>query len=246
MDVTEKALQLKQDFDDVKAAGYIKGEEIGHSQGYVNGRQDEQDRFWNEFQENGKREYYPYAFSGWTDDIYNPKHPVIVGAIGTNYSTGLFMYSKITKKIGPELVWKSYSAQACFMQSAAEEIEVDFSARNGAPVTMQNTFHTANAHTIKLKNGVFTYCTYTFLSCSNLVNLILENCVFKAQGSANFRCDNAKLTKESLIGLFNSLEDLTAEGASATTQTLNIGATNLAKLTTEEKQIATNKGWTLI
>ena len=50
-----------------------------------------------------------------------------------------------------------------------------------------------------------------------------------------------KITVESMVAMFNSLKDLTGE----TAKTLTLGATNLAKLTDEQKQIATNKNWTL-
>ena len=49
------------------------------------------------------------------------------------------------------------------------------------------------------------------------------------------------LTVESMVAMFNSLKDLTGEIA----KTLTLGATNLAKLTDEQKLIATNKNWTL-
>ena len=39
--------------------------------------------------------------------------------------------------------------------------------------------------------------------------------------------------------VINGLQTVTS------TKTLTLGSTNLAKLTDEEKQIATNKGWTL-
>lgn len=51
-------------------------------------------------------------------------------------------------------------------------------------------------------------------------------------------CPN--LTKESLLNVFNEAADVTASP-----KTLTLGATNLAKLTDDEKVIATNKGWTL-
>lgn len=50
-------------------------------------------------------------------------------------------------------------------------------------------------------------------------------------------CHN--LTHDSLMVIINGLQTVT------TTQKLTLGATNLAKLTDEEKQIATDKGWTL-
>lgn len=48
-----------------------------------------------------------------------------------------------------------------------------------------------------------------------------------------------QLTHESLMNVINSIQTVT------TTQKLTLGATNLAKLTDAEKQIATDKGWTL-
>ena len=47
------------------------------------------------------------------------------------------------------------------------------------------------------------------------------------------------LTREALVEILNNLATVTS------TQTLTMGSTNLAKLTDEEKAIATNKGWTL-
>ena len=49
------------------------------------------------------------------------------------------------------------------------------------------------------------------------------------------------LTIQSMVAMFNSLKDLTGE----TAKTLTLGSTNLAKLTDEQKAIATNKNWTL-
>ena len=67
----------------------------------------------------------------------------------------------------------------------------------------------------------------TFGGLTNLkVNLDLSPC--------------KSLTKESLLNVFNEAADVTASP-----KTLTLGSTNLAKLTAEEKAIATNKGWTL-
>jgi len=48
-----------------------------------------------------------------------------------------------------------------------------------------------------------------------------------------------KLTVDSLLSLLNALAD------GVTDKTCKIGSTNLAKLTEEQKAIATDKGWTL-
>ena len=50
-----------------------------------------------------------------------------------------------------------------------------------------------------------------------------------------------KLSYDSLLNVLNGLADLTG----GTSQKLTLGSTNLAKLTDEEKAIATNKNWTL-
>lgn len=55
---------------------------------------------------------------------------------------------------------------------------------------------------------------------------------FDISSSTNF-------TREALVEILNNLATVTS------TQTLTMGATNLAKLTDQDKAIATNKGWTL-
>jgi surface protein len=74
-----------------------------------------------------------------------------------------------------------------------------------------------------------------FYTCSELTD-------FKApkniSGAFNF-VSCTKLTHDSLMSIINNLTTKTS------TTKLTLGATNLAKLTNEEKAIATNKGWTL-
>lgn len=52
--------------------------------------------------------------------------------------------------------------------------------------------------------------------------------------------NSSKLTHDSLMNVINKAADVTASP-----KTLTLGSTNLAKLSDEEKAIATNKGWTL-
>ena len=52
-----------------------------------------------------------------------------------------------------------------------------------------------------------------------------------------------KLTHESLMNVINGLYDIKTKGCN--TQSLRLGSTNIAKLTSEEIAIATNKGWTV-
>ena len=52
------------------------------------------------------------------------------------------------------------------------------------------------------------------------------------------------LTVQSLMNVINNLYDFRANGET-TTRTLQLGTTNLNKLTDEQKAVATNKGWSL-
>ena len=73
-----------------------------------------------------------------------------------------------------------------------------------------------------------------FEDCTNLTNL--NSCPFYY--SINFYGLD-KLTHDSLMSIINNL------GTVSSSQTLTIGQTNIAKLTSDEIAIATNKGWTV-
>ena len=87
------------------------------------------------------------------------------------------------------------------------------------------------------------------LDASNVTNF--TKLVYKCTNLKNFKAPknisvsvsdfsrSANLTVESMIDIIDNLATV------STTQTLTLGATNLAKLTTEQIQIATNKGWTV-
>lgn len=105
-----------------------------------------------------------------------------------------------------------------------------------------------------------SYCKSMFSNCSSLGQLpcldvsnatnttdMLYNCTsLKYLHNGGFK--NLKvsldlhyctaLEHDSIVNLFNVISTVTG-------QTLTLGSTNLAKLTDEEKAIATNKGWTL-
>lgn len=73
-----------------------------------------------------------------------------------------------------------------------------------------------------------------FASCYNLKSILMTNIGVSLDISASTLFERADL-----VTILNNLKTVT------TTKTLRMGATNLAKLTDEDKLIATNKGWTL-
>ena len=78
---------------------------------------------------------------------------------------------------------------------------------------------------------------------TNMRNFIANTTVLQSFISCaipvSFEANSTSLTHDSLMSIINNLATVT------TTQTLTLGSTNLAKLSSEEKAIAINKGWTL-
>ena len=74
-----------------------------------------------------------------------------------------------------------------------------------------------------------------FKGCINLEELKFYNIV-----SSIYLKDCTKMTREALVEVLNNLATVTE------TRKCTLGETNLAKLTDEDKAIATNKGWTLL
>lgn len=79
-----------------------------------------------------------------------------------------------------------------------------------------------------------TNMQYIFTNCYKLKSILMTNIGTNLDISSSTRFE-----REDLVTILNNLKTVT------TTKTLRMGATNLAKLTDEDKLIATNKGWTL-
>ena len=78
------------------------------------------------------------------------------------------------------------------------------------------------------------YMGSMFSSCSSLAEIHMYGMKVSFDISAS-----TKFTREALVEILNNLATITSS------QTLTMGSTNLAKLTDDDKLIATNKGWTL-
>ena len=104
---------------------------------------------------------------------------------------------------------------------------------------------------VKDMSGMFSYCyeltsipeldasnvtdfNWAFNSCTSLTEFHMKH----IKVSLNIS-DSTLLPREALLEIFGNLSRVNS------TQELRIGSTNLAKLTDEDKAIATNKGWTL-
>ena len=123
-----------------------------------------------------------------------------------------------------------------------------------------DTSNCTNMHQIFYNTGAITsipyincinvdkdsYPVYSYSDNNNLTDLggfYMKNSWVNTYGLV--KCP--KLTVESLVNVLNALYDFTgnSETPNSNQGKLALGATNLAKLTDEQKAIATNKGWTL-
>lgn len=115
------------------------------------------------------------------------------------------------------------------------------------------TFPTLNTHLLENADYMFNTCDRLIsvgkLDFSNVTSALqmfqTDNKLTTLGGFTGlkvyFDLSNCPLlTKESILNVINEAADVTASPKS-----LYLGETNLAKLTDEEKAIATNKGWTL-
>ena len=128
--------------------------------------------------------------------------------------------------------------------------------------TVGNMFFVcSNLTDVNLSSFDFSKVTYTdnlFSNCTNLTNLTFGTNLGKGyiQNTEQYTyyrlvlTSCTKLTHDSLMSVINGLYDLNltydvANGGTLYTQSLVLGATNIAKLTEEEIAIATAKGWTV-
>ena len=97
MDIAEKVLRAKQDYDDV----------------YEAGKKAEYDAFWDVFQYGGKAMRYIWRFSynNFTDKTYNPKYPIVCSD-GANAGQNIFYSSSVTDTKVP--IYANSDLGGCF------------------------------------------------------------------------------------------------------------------------------------
>ena len=127
------------------------------------------------------------------------------------------------------------SLERCVLPNNATTIGINVFYKCTALKTVYLPSSITSATNNSLSHSSSSY--YIFKNCTALEDVQLGqdwNMSLSVNSSEN-------LTVDSMIAMFNSLKDLTGE----TAKTLTLGSTNLAKLTDEQKAIATNKNWTL-
>ena len=149
----------------------------------------------------------------------------------TSISVGVFSYcSKLTSITIPNSI-TTISSNTFYSCSLLNNIVIP----NSVTTISSNAFSNCTGlTTISLPNSVTTIDTSVFSNCSNLEFITLAsgfNCSIRILAST-------KYNRDTIMAMINAY-------ANASGKTLTIGATNLAKLSTEDKAVASNKGLTL-
>jgi hypothetical protein len=188
---------------------------------YDAGKQAEYDAFWDEVQNYGNRRKYQITFNGegliWTDKTYNPKYPIICEKTGYYDAYRTFYQNRDITDIKVPIILNGADFYETFRGASA--------VKRIPSVTLNNV----------------TRILYAFYACSSLEELSIYGLI-EVNGFDVTDC--TKLTRDSLMSIINALADKSTD-TSGTSWVCTLGATNLGKLTNEEKAIATEKGWTL-
>lgn len=133
----------------------------------------------------------------------------------------------------------NYTVDFMFYVSNVTDTKVDIDVTgctNTASVFRKSKIKTIRKYIVK---EATTY-SYAFRECEDLENITFEGVI----GNNIDFSDSPLLTVSSMLNIFEHLNDIRDLG---TTRTCTLGAENLAKLTDEQKAIATDgKGWTLL
>lgn len=223
--------------------GYEKGHTAGVADGIEQGKQEEYDRFWDAYQENGNRTDYSYAFSyeGWNDTTFNPKYNIVPNKANVGY---MFSYSKMsniaeTLKNRNIVIDFSQCTTAADILNNAETVEFpDIDCGNFTAMT--NTFRFAKKlQKASLSNVKATYTwSNSFASCGELTDITFSGTI----GRDIFLGHSSKLSTASIQSIIDALADLTGQTAQKVTFHKDVGG----RLTQAQKDAISAKNWTLV
>lgn len=200
------------------------------------------DTFWDDYQQNGVRTDYNYAFAGygWTDITFKPKYDVV-----PELANCMFGYTTITDLTNLDVnvdFSKCTDMRNCFISSSLTHIGIVNLIKLQRSNWAQNIFSNATKlHTIdklilpvaEVQNHFDGY----FLNCWALENITIEGEFWRSVSFPH----SSKLTTESVDSIINALADLTG----ADSQTLTVHKDVFGRMSDEQKAFVTSKNWTL-
>ena len=229
--------------------GYNEGKIEGYNEGKADGIRSEYDRFWDNYQNYGKRQSYMYAFcqNNWTLETFKPKYDLKVNGS----AAGMFYQCKLNIDLADYL-------EQIGIQLNTEMVTVYNSTFNGTEFTRLEVINTTKSSYLSqlfyssrklvtidkliLKDdGSQTQASLMLGLCNELQNLVIEGVL----GDTASIKDSTKLTKASITSVINALS------SSKTNKTLTLSeiavTTAFGSTTSDEwlNLIATKSNWTI-
>lgn len=193
MDIAEKTLQLKQDFDDVYEAGQSNGEKS----------------FMTKYQQEVSVNYVNYMFAGqhWTEKTFKPTLDICP----TVEAIGLFMHNYVQdldtaiKNAGIKFDLSKCKNLGYLAQNYKGKIlpEIDTTSCNTWDSLLfgYSTTLTTIKKLVLKENGTQSF-TEWFTNCTGLKNLTIEGVIGR-----NINFSSCPLTKESILSVVEHLSD---------------------------------------
>lgn len=170
---------------------------------YIAGKKAEYDKFWDSYQENGKRGNYSYSFFGlgWNDELFMPKYPIDCRYV----CTGIFSSTRITDtKVNMTFAPVNEDNNSASVFSNASKLK-----------TIRKLIIDNTAANVKFLNW-FTQC------------IALESITIEGEIKNSFNIQYSPLNRESITSIVKALSDTVSA-----TLTLNLAAVNKAFETAE-------------
>lgn len=214
---------------------------------YEAGQKNQNLNFWYGYLDNyGISNYSPYRFAGqgWNNETFYPPINITIKGV----ATGLFRECSITN-----LKQRLIDCGVTLDTSQATNLQYAFAYARFthlpkisliSATNTTNCFSTTSSsqRLVWIEEIEFTESTVfanSFYYCGKLEHVIFNGTL--ATNGLNLQW-SPQLDHESLLSILNCLKDYSTD-TSGTDWFITIGADNIAKLSEEEKLIATNKGW---
>lgn len=214
---------------------------------YEAGKEQGTDEFWDSVQSFGERTSYAKAFCYWGAEYIRPKYKVVPtdtndtmqnAFVGCKQLKTLeskyFNFSKLRTYPTNQYSGNYYTFSGCKQLERLEDIGLLPSYYTG---TFQNCTVLKTIDILRVQED--TMFTNTFNWASSIENITIDGVI----GQNGFNISyTQKLTHDSLMSIINALKDY-SEDTSGKTWMVTLGSANVAKLTADELQIITDKGW---
>ena len=214
---------------------------------YEKGKKDECDKFWDVYQENGKRTNYMYAFYGWKDEVFYPKYDIKpTGNLASSFFLSTINNLKTRlEECGVVLDTANVSGlsstfQGCYNLTVVPPLDVI----NCTSLTnvFYNDIKLIEAEFINLQSE--TTFANVFVACGELTDLRITGTI--GQNGFNVK-DCKKLTVDSLLSILTALskDSNIASGKSITFSTVHQSVIEGNAECLEQLNLAVNAGWTI-